>query len=644
MKYSFLRAPVAARAALPAALYGLFGLAGVWAAAPAAANPEAATPAALSPVVVTATRTPVPSDQLVAQVVVIERETIEQAQGQTLAALLQQAAGVQISSNGGLGKASTVFLRGTEGRHVLLLIDGVRYGSATLGTPNWDNLPLAAIERIEVLKGPAAALYGSDAVGGVVQIFTRRGLEGFHPHAGLTLGAHGHRAAQAGVAGGQGRWQYRIGVSTLREDGFSATNPAVPPGWVAYTVPPDPVPRWRTRDRHNPDADGFEQDALNGSLRFEPSPGWLLTAHGLISSGNSAFDDGTQVQDVRGLTSTRVLGLGLERAWDGGARTSLRLNRADDLTRNFDFEGNTRFDTERRQWTLQHDQPSPIGTLTLGLEHSREEVDSSTAFTVRERRIEGVFVGLQGSAGPHAWQASARRDDNSQFGVASTGSLAYAFEFVEGWRVRAAHGTSFKAPSFNQLYWPGYGNPTTQPERGRSSELGLSYAFGSQSLQLTRFEQRIRGFITAAPTVTNVPRVQIDGWNLVWQGSADDWRWRTDLELLDARNQTPGAQFGRKLARRADQQLAISLERAWGDAWWLGAHALLQSERFDDAANTRRLGGYGRLDLSVEHQLAPDWRLQLRLNNVGDKRYETALGYNQSGRALFATLNWRPAR
>ena len=128
--------------------------------------------------------------------------------------------------------------------------------------------------------------------------------------------------------------------------------------------------------------------------------------------------------------------------------------------------------------------------------------------------------------------------------------------------------------------------------------------------------------------------MQIDGWNLVWQGSAGDWRWRSDLELLEARNRTPGANFERQLARRADQQLAISLERAWGDAWWLGAHALLQSERFDDAANTRRLAGYGKLDLSVEHQLAPDWRLQLRLNNVGDKRYETAPALVEAARAV----------
>ena len=625
MKNSFLRAPVAARAALPAAL---FGLAGVWAAAPAAASPEAATPAALSPVVVTATRTPVPSDQLVAQVVVIERETIEQAQGQTLAALLQQAAGVQISSNGGLGKASTVFLRGTEGRHVLLLIDGVRYGSATLGAPNWDNLPLAAIERIEVLKGPAAALYGSDAVGGVVQIFTRRVQEGFHPHAALGLGAYGRRSVALGVAGGQGGLSYRFGVSSLREDGFSATNAAVPRNL-----------------HHHPDADGFDQDALDAQVRLALAPGWQLSAQGLLASGDNAFDSGPGAFAVRGLTTTRVFGLGLERTWVAGARTHLRLSRADDLTRNFMSATRTsHIDTRRQQWTLQHDQPTGLGTLTLGAEHTREQVNSSTAFTVRERRIEGVFVGLQGSAGPHAWQASARRDDNSQFGVANTGSLAYAFEFAEGWRVRAAHGTSFKAPSFNQLYWPGFGNPTTQPERGRSSELGLSYAFGSQSLQLTRFEQRIRGFITAAPTVANVPRVQIDGWSLVWQGSADDWRWRSDLELLEARNRTPGANFERQLPRRAEQQLTLSLERAWGDDWWFGAHALLVSERFDDAANTQRLPGYGKLDLSAEHQLSSDWRLQLRLNNVGDKRYETALGYNQPGRALFASLTWQPQR
>lgn len=617
MKKSELRARVAA---IPVAVLGLAGALGVSGAAAQGTELEA--------VVVTATRTPVPPDQLAAQVVVIDRTAIEQAQGATLAGLLQRAAGVQISSSGGLGKASTVFIRGTEGRHVLLLIDGVRYGSATLGTPNWDNLPLAAIERIEVLKGPAAALYGSDAVGGVVQIFTRRGQQGFHPHAELGLGAYGRRSVALGVAGGQGGLSYRFGVSSLRESGFSATNAAEP------------------RGNYHPDADGFEQNALDASVRLALAPGWQLSAHGLLASGDNQFDSGPGAFEVRGLTTTRVFGLGLERTWAEGARTHLRLSRADDLTRSLESATSaSHFDTRRQQWTLQHDQPIGLGTLTLGAEHTREQVNSSTAFTVRERRIEGVFVGLQGSAGPHAWQASARRDDNSQFGAANTGSLAYAFEFAEGWRVRAAHGTSFKAPSFADLHVPWGGNLTIQPERGRSSELGLTYAFGSQTLQLTRFEQRIRDMIIfMGSTVANVGQVQIDGWNLVWQGSADDWRWRSDLELLEARNRTPGANFDRQLPRRAEQQLALSVERAWGDAWWLGAHALLVGERFDDAANTQRLPGYGKLDLSAEHQLSSDWRLQLRLNNVGDKRYETALGFNQPGRALFASLTWQPQR
>ena len=127
-------------------------------------------------VIVTATRVPVPVNQLVAEVTVIDRAAIERSEGRTLVELLAQQPGLQFASNGGLGKTATLFIRGLEGRHTLLLVDGVRLGSATVGTPSLDNLPLEAVERIEIVRGPMSAVYGSGAFGGVIQVFTRQGL------------------------------------------------------------------------------------------------------------------------------------------------------------------------------------------------------------------------------------------------------------------------------------------------------------------------------------------------------------------------------------------------------------------------------------------------------------------------------------
>ncbi|TSE21517.1 Vitamin B12 transporter BtuB [Tepidimonas alkaliphilus] len=595
-----------------------------------ALSARAAEPAAkLEAVVVTASRTETASRDLVADVVVIDRDTLDQSAGATLTEVLRQHAGVQIASNGGWGKQASVFLRGTEARHALLLIDGVRYGSATLGQPNWDNLPLEAIERIEVLRGPAAALYGSDAVGGVVQIFTRAGAEGpARPHAGATVGSYGRRETRAGVSGGTAQVRYALGVSAGREDGFSATNERVPFG------------------NFNPDRDGFEQRALHARLDADLAPGLRLAAHALVSSGDSQFDsslNGSASFDVHGLTTTRVWGVTLTQAWTGGGRTQLKFGRADDLTRNLYRTATTVFDTERRQWTLQHDQPTSLGTFTVGVDHVREEVNSTTAYTVRDRNLDGVFAGWHGRAGAHRWQANVRRDDNSQFGGATTGSLGYGYDVAPGWTVLAAAGTSFKAPTFNQLYFPQFGNPTTQPEKGRSRELALQWAQGPHQWRLTYFEQRIRGYITTTPVVVNLPKVAIDGWSFTGQTVLDGWRIGGSLELLEARNRTPGSNFDRRLPRRAEEQLTLTVERSLV-GWWVGAQALLVGDRFDDVANTRRMGGFGTLGLTAQRALAPGWTLRLRLDNLADKRYETAWGYNQPGRAAYVTLQWQPPR
>src|SRR4051812_19301613 len=192
--------------------------------------PSLAQSPSLQETTVTGTRTATRADDMVSDVRVIDRQAIEAASARTLVELLARTAGVQASSNGGRGKTSSLFIRGTESRHTILLVDGVRYGSATAGTPSWETIPIEMIERIEVLKGPASALYGSEGVGGVVQVFTRKGRDGVHPNAALTVGSEHHWTAAAGVQGGQGALKYSVGLQRLRERGFSATNPAVPFG------------------------------------------------------------------------------------------------------------------------------------------------------------------------------------------------------------------------------------------------------------------------------------------------------------------------------------------------------------------------------------------------------------------------------
>jgi len=572
----------------------------------------------LPPVVVTATRSATASDELVSDISVVDRAAIEASTARTLSELLARLPGVQMTSNGGLGKSSSVFIRGSESRHTVLLVDGVRLGSATLGTPSWDNIPLDLIERIEVLKGPASALYGSDAVGGVVQVFLRKGRDGLHPYASLTAGSRGHAQAAAGLQAGQGPLSYALGVQRVRERGFSATNANVPFG------------------NHNPDRDPFEQDAFNASGRYEINKAWSVDAGLLYADGISAFDDGPS-RDSRLTLRDVTANAGVKGRLTSRWQSELRFSEGRDTSNTIQARLPGSFKTRQSQWTWQNHVDTPLGLVLAGLEQRVQKVSGTTAYSVTRRTIDSVFAGLNGSEGGHSWQANLRHDNNSQFGSSNTGVVGYGYRVAPDWRVHASHGTSFVAPSFNQLYFPNFGNPALQPERGRNTDVGVSWNSAGHEVKLVHFDNRIRGFITSTTTPANVPQARIDGWTLAYAGKLDALTLHASVDALDPRNELSGKQ----LPRRAKRQVTIGSDYESG-AWRFGASLLHVGERFDDAANTRPLAGYTVADVYAQWQFAKDWSAQAKVNNLTDRRYETAYGYNQPGRGVYLTLRWMP--
>lgn len=571
----------------------------------------------LPEVVVTATRTATRADDVVRDVVVIMRDRIESEGGRTLPEVLARQAGLQISANGGRGKQSSVFIRGTESRHVLLLVDGVRVGSATSGTASWESIPLDVIERIEVLKGPASSLYGSDAVGGVVQVFTRKGREGFHPSAAITAGSYGHVSADLAASGGRGPLSYSFGVQRVRETGFSATNARVP------------------NSNYNPDIDPFGQTGANGNITFDLGQGWKVDAGAFYSDGVTWFDEGP-LFDSRSALRSFTGSLGLRGQLSSDWVTSLRFWQGNDTSDTIVSRSPGAFRTEQREWSWQNEVATAAGTVVGGLEQRRQAVSGSTAYVVRERTIGSAFAGISGSSGPQSWQVNLRRDENSQFGGATTWYGGYGFKFARNWRAAASAGTSFVAPSFNQLYFPGFGNPALQPEKGRNQEVALAWAEKERELKLVRFVNRIRGFQTNTTLPQNIPRARIDGWSVTYSATLSNISTHGSLDLLAARNEMNG----RLLPRRARQQATFGADWRSG-ALQLGLEVLAASKRFDDAANTRTLNGYATTDLVASWRMSPALVIQGRLNNLADRRYETAYGYNQPGRALFVTLRWQ---
>ena len=589
---------------------------------------------ALDGVVVTATRSASRVDETLADVTVISRRQLDtQAPGMSLGEVLQSLAGVQFAGNGGRGTAQTVSLRGTGSSHTLLLIDGVRYGSATWGSPALSNLPLEAIERIEVVKGPASALYGSEAIGGVIQIFTQRGQGAGQPllgQASVTVGGHGHHSASAGLRGEQGAWDYQLRMGRVLEDGISATNA-------------------RSGYYHHPDRDGLAQTSVSAQVGWQLQPNWRLEGQWQRTDGKADADlgnTGDPFSQMRSQVASLKLQGTLARDWT----SSLSVGRSyDDNATIGSAYDDGHFDTTQTEWKWDHQLRTRAGMVLAGLEHLTQEVDAQSlympqGYSQTRRSINAAFVGINGSAGRHTWQGNLRRDDNSQFGGFTTYGLGYGFQLLPGWRAYASHGRAMRAPSFNDLYYvesypaPWNGNPHLKPEQAHNNEVGLEWTQGAHQAKLLHYRNRVSQLIEQGTTqMENVAGTsKLNGWtaSYAWQGQG--WKLRGSLDALDAQDA-----HGERLKRRARQQLALHVDKQLG-AWTVGGSALRVGSRLDIDENyaTTRMPAYTRVDVHARWRINPEWSLLARVVNLTDRDYESTYGFNTLGRTGYLTLQW----
>ncbi len=582
----------------------------------------------LDGVIVTATRTARTQDQTLAAVTVIDREEIERLQPASLPDLLTGRAGLSLANNGGPGKSTSLFLRGTESDHVLVLVDGIKLGSATSGGASLQDIPVEQIERIEIVRGPFSSLYGSEALGGVIQIFTRRPQGPFQPNFSASVGSERPRRASAGIGGRggdaeRGGW-YAIQAAHQDTDGINA---------------------YRGPRNFDPDHDGYRNTSLTvqGGYRFDER--WDAELRLFRAEGRNEYDGSLNNEAD---TVQQVVGGRVRYAANDRLRITASAGASADLSENFlDGVYSSHFDTRRKLGSLQADLGGDAGLLTLGYDWSGDEVDSNTRYA-RDRRINrGVFGQWQQAFGRQSLQASARRDDDSQFGGETTGSLQWGWDFTEQLRLGASYGTGFKAPTFNELYFPGYGNPELGPETSRSVELSLRGDHGRARWALHAYETRIDDMIAFDASLgdsggpNNIDRARIRGIEAEGAVRLADWDLRASLTRLDPRNDGDNPNRDNLLPRRARSSARIDADRRFG-AFSVGASAIGVGERYDNLANTTRLGGYGLVDLRLGYTLAPAWQLQLAASNVFDKRYETAALYNQPGRTWLLTVRYQP--
>jgi vitamin B12 transporter len=590
-------------------------------------------------IVVTANRVGVPVAQALADIVVIDDTVLREAAGRTLEEVLRERAGVQLSRTGPPGQTAGVFIRGASMSNVVVLIDGVRVGSATLGQAALESLGLAAIERIEVLRGPGSALYGADAVGGVIQVFTRRAGAAPRAQAALHVGGYGSNEGNVGASGKFGSVDAALTLSREASDSVSALNPG-----DAF-------------NNFNPDRDGFTRRTASAQLGGQFLPGQRLGVQLLDSRLRSQYDAAEFAPpdflpdpspDFRNRLHTRTLAV-THRAdsLPGGLRSELALSESRD---ELDSGGNTidRFDTRRRQLSWQPSIALGTATLVGVLEASRTQVRSSS-FGADVRRSTNNALGFSafGPWGSHRWQVDLRRDDHDVYGGQTTGKLGYAWQAGAAWTLRAAAGTAFRAPSFNELYFPDFGVETIRPERARSVEAGVAFREGATTAQLTAYDNRVRDLIgfeadpAACPPgyafgcARNIDRARLRGVSAEAGSRLGALSWRVAAEYLDARDRASGE----RLTRRARH--SGSGEMAWdGGAWGVAAVLNGVGSRVEGG---ERQGAYELLDLRAHWSFATQWRLEAKLLNALDRRYEPVKDYGALGRQAWIGVRFDTA-
>ncbi|MCG7599898.1 TonB-dependent receptor [Halomonas sp. McH1-25] len=575
---------------------------------------------ALNPVTVTATLSPRTANETLSSVTVIDEEDLERQAPTSLAEILRGQPGVDVTTSGSYGKATSVYIRGLSNDATLLMIDGIRLRSATAGGASWQYLDPNMFERAEIVRGPTSSLYGADAMGGVVQLFTPEGDgDGPQPSFSAGTGSHDTQRYSASLSGSQDGTRYSFAGSRFTTDGTEVRE----------------------------DGEDKAYDNTTGFARVSHTfdNGAEIGALGLRARGNTEYDGGDMdfVQQVAGIHGEIPL--------TGSWRSRLTLSESRDELDNFASYGtsafNTRTQTARWQNTFNLDRHE----LIAGVEHSEDEVSGTSDYAEDSRDNTAVFVQALLDFAPFAIQTGLRYDDNEAFGEEVTGNLALGYALDDVHTLRASYATAFKAPTFNDLYYPqdswGYvGNPDLEAETSETLEIGIRGQYARYYWDLAAYQTDVDDLIAWAPSASdtsltmpqNIEEARIRGVELASGTEVGDWALELALTYTDPESRS-GDYAGNTLPRRATQSLRFDVDRELGD-WVLGGSLIAQDHRYDDEENDDRLAGYGLLNLRAGWEFAPLWTARLTVDNVFDKQYETAGDYINAGRAAFVSVNF----
>ncbi|WP_279029204.1 TonB-dependent vitamin B12 receptor BtuB [Gibbsiella quercinecans] len=584
--------------------------------------------------VLTANRFPQPVSSVLAPATVVTRDDIDRWQAKSLADVMRRLPGVDVGQNGGLGQQSSLFIRGTNSSHVLLLIDGIRLNQAGVsGASDLSQIPLSLVQKIEYIRGPRSAVYGSDAIGGVVNIITTRENNGTTLSA--SVGSNGYQAYD-------GSTQQPLGDSTL----------ATLAGNYTYTKGYDVVAYGSTGAQSQQDRDGFMSKSLYGAVQHQFNEAFSGFVRGYGYDNRTAYD-GYYSSPASALVDTRQL---YSQTWDTGLRyqegtyaTQLIGSYSHSKDYNYDprlgmhdsSAGLVDAELYNLQWgnTLQLGH----GTVSSGADWQQQKIkpDSTSVNGEKSQRNTGIYLTTQQLVGPVTLEGAVRGDDHSEFGWHGTWQTSAAWEFVEGYRFIASYGTAFKAPNMSQLYGNFGNNKDLKPEESKQWEGGFEGLTGPVTWRVSAYRNDIDNLIDSTAETNyvyfNVNKATIKGVEATASFETGPLTHHIGYDYVDPRN----AKTNEVLARRAKQQVKYELDWQVYDFDWAVTYQYL-GERYDKDYGvypnpTVKLGGVSLWDLAVSYPVTSHLTVRGRIANLFDKDYETAYGYVTPGREYYLT-------
>ncbi|MEZ8742976.1 TonB-dependent receptor domain-containing protein [Photobacterium swingsii] len=594
--------------------------------------------------VVTANRFEQPLSTVIASTDVVTKAQIESRQLKTLTDVLKWLPGVQVTNNGGLGQSSSVSIRGSSSKHVVVLYNGVRLGSATTGSANFSAIPLVGVEKVELVRGPRAAVYGADAIGGVINIVTTSHIEGDQGVISAGIGSDEYLQGQASVASqlGENSW-LKVGVNSESAEGFDVSGEGFNPD--------------------QPDDDGFRRQDLSLELGSQFTPTLRGRVLGFYHTSLNEYEyyisNGQKSPDEQESKLFNVSGQ-LEYSRDKlGSALTISKNQDSSDNKGGEFPG-SKIVTDRYviNWLNSYQLTESV-LIQGGIDYQNDSVADSNLWNSSKGKFESydgtsrynraAFLSSFVNLGDAQFEASIRYDDNEAFGSYTTWQLGAGYGVTDNIRVIASAGTGFQAPTFNDLYWPGYGNKELKPEESFNYEAGVEAYYSFADFRVVGYSNKIDNLITyqGKDKELESSSADIKGIEISANFDTGPFSHMVSLDLLDHDNKVNVAGFGKptdiqskKLARKANE-VAKWLVSYTYDEWQADLSYMYQGKRYDDSKNTIELEPYSLVDVSASYAINTRWVVRGKVANLLDKEYQTANTYNTQRRAFYLTTTYQ---